>query len=382
MAQARMEPGSWGEARANGSLADDIRCEIASSGPIRFSRYMELCLYHPQYGFYTRRKGRLGREGDFFTSVSVGPVFGQLLADYIVQQWERQGRPKPFSLIEQGAHDGRLAADILDELSRMAPVLFETLSYIIIEPLSTLEVWQRDQLAPWGSRVRWVRWPYTLSEDPVTGVFFANELLDSFPVDRFRFNEDHWHELLVGLQPDGAMGWIDGDVVDRADTNNPAMPFPRLDRSTQFPPGYTTEFCSVIRPWLVSAAATLSQGAVLIIDYGREAEDYYAPHRTEGTLRGYRAHQRCDDPFSAPGETDITADVNFTEVIDAAREISLDSRPLERQEAFLTRLARDRLREITEPPTTPEARQWLRQFQTLTHPGIMGSSFRVLELEK
>ena len=149
-----------------------------------------------------------------------------------------------------------------------------------------------------------------------------------------------------------------------------------------FPAGYCTEVCLELDPWVRGVAAALERGRVLIIDYARERDDYFAPHRTAGTLRGYCRHQRCDDPFARPGETDLTADVNATDLIEAAIRAGFTVGPRLRQETFLTRLAAPRLRAAEKNPLTSGGRTWLRQFQTLIHPSFLGGAFSVVELSK
>src|SRR5438105_5645346 len=103
-----------------------IRGEIERHGPIPFARFMELALYHPEHGYYASGRAAIGRRGDFFTNVSVGPLFGKLLAAQFAEMWERLGKPHEFSIVEQGAHDGAFARDALAAARADAPEFFET----------------------------------------------------------------------------------------------------------------------------------------------------------------------------------------------------------------------------------------------------------------
>ncbi|MEX1009817.1 MAG: SAM-dependent methyltransferase, partial [Chthoniobacterales bacterium] len=151
-----------------------LRRGIAQQGPVGFDEFMAVALYHPHDGYYASEKPRTGKRGDFFTSVSVGPVFGKLLAAQLLEMRDHLGAPDDFTLVEQGAHDGQLLADILAAWTGPLP------NVIIIEPLPNLRALQQKNLAQWADRVTHASHESELP--PFTGVFFANELLDAFPV--------------------------------------------------------------------------------------------------------------------------------------------------------------------------------------------------------
>ena len=151
-----------------------ILSEIAAKGPLSFARFMELALYDAEAGYYASGRARVGRHGDFFTNVSVGPVFGHILAEQFREMWSRLGTPRRFALVEQGANDGQLALDVLSALDEE---MQEAIDYWIIEPFPILQQRQEQTLKPWGSKVRWVNDPGAL---PVfNGVHFSNELVDA-----------------------------------------------------------------------------------------------------------------------------------------------------------------------------------------------------------
>ena len=158
-------------------LIQCIRSEIEQRGPISFARFMQQALYHPEYGYYSSGRCVIGREGDYFTNVSVGPLFGQLLATQFVEVWERLGKTDRFVIIEQGAHDGQFARDVLEAAQRRAAKFFEALHYRIIEPFRVLQESQSRTLQAFGDKVEWHE-----SLAPFEGVHFSNELLDAIPV--------------------------------------------------------------------------------------------------------------------------------------------------------------------------------------------------------
>jgi SAM-dependent MidA family methyltransferase len=167
------------------SVEEIIRAEICAGGPIRFDRFMDLALYHPGSGYYAKVGGPspVGKNGDFYTSVSAGPLFGSLLARQFLQMWHRLGRPARFWMIEQGAHDGQLACDILEWCRAETPDFFETIHYAIVQATGALSMHQKCAPEPaLLARISWFETLEALAEEKPVGVFFSNELVDAFPV--------------------------------------------------------------------------------------------------------------------------------------------------------------------------------------------------------
>src|SRR2546422_2468376 len=165
------------------ALEEFIHQKIATAGPVSFARFMELALYHPLYGYYERRAQPVGRQGDFFTSVTVGSLFGELLGFQFVA-WLKAVGPGPSQIVEAGAHDGRLAADILNFLKTHQPGLLERVDYWLIEPSAHRQRWQQQTLDQFAAKVRWFDSLAALPASGVRGVIFSNELLDAMPVHR------------------------------------------------------------------------------------------------------------------------------------------------------------------------------------------------------
>jgi SAM-dependent MidA family methyltransferase len=305
----------------------------------------------------------------------VGECFGLLLGYAIESEWEKAGRPADWLIVEQGTHDGQLALDILGGLrQRECPVL-GNMSYVVIEPHPGRRDLLKKRLGGMG-RVRIVP-----SADKIVGtcgIFLCNELIDAFPVHLVRWDGGRWQELWVKrAETKSGLGLVGREIDD------PALlaEMSRLD-SECFPAGYTTEINLVMRVWLQSVCGLFAKGRGnwWVIDYGHRDEDYYSPARREGTLRCYRDHRASTDFFEGLGETDITAHVNFSRLADFAKQAGLTSDPLQDQHDFLTRAATPWLLAMEEAGTTQEAnaRKLLRQFQTLTHPGMMGRAFKIL----
>ncbi|WAC19753.1 SAM-dependent methyltransferase [Luteolibacter sp. SL250] len=349
-----------GDAPATPALLRVIGGKIASSGTISFPEFMSLALYHPEHGYYAKDLRQVGREGDFFTSVSVGPLFGRILARRFIAWWEENQRPSPWRVIEAGAHDGTLAGDILTEISSVSPAAFSALEYAIPEPLPRLQAAQREKLAPWGN-VRFVNSPEDLAASPLPGIAFGNEVLDALPFEIIGRSEGGWHEFRVGLE-DEKLTLIKGP------------PYPHGPEGV-FPDGYLTEIRRDYGAFFLPFLGALRHGLLVWVDYGYDHETYYHPDRTTGTLRTFSKHRAGENPLNAPGDEDITAHVDFTAAADAALALGCRINSMKTQSAWLTEAARDLLLSMEGRPDP----SLLRQFQTLTHPGQLGTRFHVLE---
>ena len=352
-------------------LSEIIFQRIEKKGAISFCEFMDLALYQPRHGYYADPFQRqLGRKGDFFTSVSVGDTFGRLLSHQIQKVWKKDfDAADDFVVVEQGAHNGQLARDILTHLD-------EKIEYRIIEPnekIRTQQGMMADQTGL-GHRLN----PVASVGDAQAkhGIFLCNELLDAFPVHLLVFQNSQWKERCVAAA-DGKFFWQDEPLPDEL------APF--TDEIGTVPDGYITEVCPAMRAWLCDCSELFSeQGRWWIIDYGHESPDYFSPLRKEGTLRCFHQHQAHDDPFSNIGETDITAHVNLTHLIQWAGEAGLRLEQLTDQHHFLTHAAKPWLLEVEKNAgdMDEETAQQIRQFQTLTHPSMMGQKFKVLEFSK
>jgi SAM-dependent MidA family methyltransferase len=356
-----------------------IRAEIQENGAISFARFMELALYSPETGYYERNPHGIGRTGDFITSVSTGRLFGELLA-FQLAEWLAALPPAAgrCRLVETGAHDGKLAANILRWLQSRRPSLAAQVEYGILEPSPNRQAWQRATLESFAPRVRW----FTDFENLITqthpakfhGIIFSNELLDAFPVRRLGWDAGarRWFEWGVALAG-GEFIW-----TRRAEPVDDLLPVPAKQPELQavLPDGYTIEISPAAENWWRAAAGILECGKLLTIDYGLTATEQFSPARTRGTLRAYGRQQVTEDVLARPGEQDLTAHVNFSTLQKTGEDAGLTTDVFCPQPQFLTRIA-----EKTFPPSAAFG-EWdatrTRQFQTLTHPDHMGRAFRVL----
>ncbi len=355
---------------ATPSLEGILRGKIHAAGPLAFPDYLMDHLYHPKLGYYANAVRKIGRDGDFFTSVSVGPLFGELLARRFLRHFRESGSPSRWRLIECGAHDGSLAADVLGALRRLDATAFSRLEYVIAEPLAALKRAQQDRLAEFSEIVAFPDSLADAARAPLPGAAFGNELLDALPFHVVERREGRWLECRVGIGSGDELAWQTAEMED-----------PRLAAELEkiggdFPDGYRTELRTCYGDFLAPLASALDQGLMIWPDYGFARADYYHPDRRAGTLRTFLDHRAGEDPFVSPGGCDVTAHVDFTAVAEAA--IALGARVLEfeRQGTWLTSLAREWLMAQEGRPDAAA----LRQFQTLTHPAHLGGAFQVIEL--
>jgi SAM-dependent MidA family methyltransferase len=352
--------------------ASDIREEIARGGAVTFARFMDLALYAPGCGYYERPR-ELGRRGDFFTSVSVGPVFGQLLA-FQFAQWLEEIAPPParWQLVEAGAHDGQLALDVLRWLREHRPDIFARLEYRLIEPSPVRRAWQEEKL---GREFANVKWADSLGESGrVRGVIFSNELLDAMPVHRLCRDAagKKWLEWRVNWRQNGFV-WEKGPLSPEAAACLPDIP---AEVEAVLPGGFVIELSPAAIQWWRRAAASLDCGKLLTLDYGLDGAEWLRPERAGGTLRACTGHQISGDVLANPGGQDLTAHVNFSMLRQAGEEAGLRTEGVVRQSKLLTDIFR------RSRPDAAGLEEWtparVRQFQTLTHPEHLGHRFRAL----
>ncbi len=337
---------------------------------------MELALYCPLCGYYEKKEDTPGRQGDFYTSVSVGRLFGELLALQFAGWLAAEGGSQKAEarVIEAGAHDGRLAKDILNWLKLQRPELFGAMEYWIVEPSVQRQVWQAETLTEFGGKVRWVADLKSIAPRSICGVIFSNELLDSLPVHRLGWDakQGEWFEWGVTVKDDRFV-WLRLPKPSHAAGFTVHVP-PKL--LAVLPDGFTTEISPAAVNWWREAAGRLERGKLLTLDYGLTAEDFFAPNRASGTLRAYRQHRASDDVLANAGGQDLTTHVNFTAIQSVGEAAGLRTDALVTQAQFLTGIAQGAWHE--DGGGGAWTKDHTRQFQTLTHPEHLGRAFRVL----
>ena len=354
---------------SKGHLIAAIREEIAKNGPIPFVRFMELALYHPEYGYYMSSGEKIGWKGDYYTSSSVHPVFGELLGRQLIQMGSALGEDL-FTIVEVGAGKGTLSSDILNFIRKEAPLLFARLQYVIVERSLALKEKQIAWLSPlFPTQLRW--------EDEIpqklTGAVLSNELLDAFPVHRLRVAADSIQEIYVDWKDDRFM-----EVFNSPSTPELSAYLARLDLHFDRP--LELEINLRALEWIQSVAESLRRGYVITVDYGYPAESLYSARRPKGTLLCYYKHTANEEPYLHVGEQDITAHIDFTSLAKAGEERGLSLIGFTDQTHFLMGLG---IAQRMEAPAdkmeeSPEARQEFLAMKQLMAPEKMGKVFKIL----
>ncbi|HTN93813.1 MAG TPA: SAM-dependent methyltransferase [Gallionella sp.] len=364
-------------------LAELIRRDIiAQGGWIPFARYMELALYAPGLGYYTAGAHKFGMAGDFITAPELSPLFGRTVARQIAEIM-RLSSPH---VLELGAGSGKLAVDMLAELEKLGDLPD---SYSILEVSADLRARQRklirESLPHLLGRVRWLNvLPYQFS-----GAIVANEVLDALPVHLVHWCDGEITERGVALSesalqdasPEGALAaassengfiWRERAIGDAA--------LWQAARRIRVTGDYSSEICLAARGLVNSLAQRLEQGALLFIDYGFGAREFYHPQRDSGTLMCHYRHYAHGDPFFLPGLQDITAHVNFTDIAECGIDAGLDLIGYTSQAFFLINCGITALLQDTPPEGLLEYLPLSAQLQTLTSPAEMGELFKVIAM--
>ncbi|HKV35479.1 MAG TPA: SAM-dependent methyltransferase [Pyrinomonadaceae bacterium] len=331
-------------------LAERLKDLIRARGPIPFRDWMEAALYDPEFGYYNRRDlKRWGREGDYRTSPERSELFAGTFARYFAKLYGELGQPSEWTIIEGGAGDGTFAQRVQRSLADSYPRVFEATRYHISEISNASEPF--DPLDP--------------------SLYFSNELLDAFPVHRLVPGG----ELYVTLDSENNFTWTVGSL------STPRLAQFLEQHSIEFAPGQAIEVNLAIDDWLTSLTSKLKRGYAITVDYGAEATDLYDPAlRPDGTLRAFSRHNFVDDVLSAPGEYDITSNVNWTQVKSTGERLGLRVVEFESQDRFLLRhglleVLGQRLRRVE---TEADKLRLTTDAREMILPGGMASSFQVL----
>ncbi len=359
-------------------LTSVIRADIESSphGRITFARFMELALYEPQLGYYRQLADRPTDGGDFLTAPEAHPIFGWTIARRIEEMWLELGRPRPFDLVEYGAGSGTLALAVLEGMARHGAEALDAVRYRPEETNAHRLADLRGRFAEAGLADRLTDGDESV---PVTGVLIANEFLDALPVHRFVIRGGRVRELFVT--------WSGRFVEVEDDPSTPELERRLADdglSAGRLAEGQIGEISLGLAPWLDEVAARLGRGYVLVIDYGRPAAELYGPRRLAGTLLGYRGHRVVDDPFDAPGRTDLTAHVDFTALQTLAERRGFTAAGLATQQEFLVAAGLEAELQALQASPQTAIEDYLRARSAIVRlldPRQMGS-FRVLTLSR
>ena len=356
------------------SLRRRIEQEIERLGPIPFSRYMELCLYDPDLGYYSRTQEKFGKAGDFYTSSDVHAVFGRLLARQFDEMWRTLGSPAHIELLELGPGRGLFAQDALAWSEKKFPEFFRALHYVLWEQSPALRMRLQSVVSRYidSGKASIVEHTADLAATARgAGIIFANEFFDALSVEV--------------VSPQGALriGAEGGRFVEEWAAASSAE-FDFLDHYGVHPEEHErVEATLVAKQLMGQIAASMNRGYFLAIDYGYTREELLAG-RHRGTIMTYRQHSASTNPYEAPGEQDITAHVNFTALAAAAAEYGMHTEKLRTQSQFLMGIG-----EANEFADAFEGCRLLQerakvalQLKHLVTPMGMGETFQVLVAAK
>ena len=341
---------------ASRALLERIGTELAAAGNwISFARYMELVLYEPGLGYYASGARKLGAGGDFVTAPELSPLFGRTLARQVAQLLQPGD-----AILEFGAGSGVLAASVLNEIS---------VPYFVLETSPDLRQRQKQLL---GDSVQWLdRLP-----ERFRGVMLANEVVDAMPVHALTWTRAGVLERGVCAN-EGQLAWS-----ERAAEGLVLVHSKELEIEIPSSGRYESELALFARAWMRSLGRFLERGAILVIDYGFPAREYFHPQRSMGTLACHYRHRVHHDPFYLPGLQDVTAHVDFSALARAAADAALDVLGYAHQAQFLINCGITDLLAEENPAAPKRYLPAAAAAQKLLSPSEMGELFKVLAVGK
>ena len=350
-------------------LVEKMVARIERDGPISFAAFMEAALYDPEFGYYMTAGPRIGREGDYYTSLDVHPIFAELVGRQIAQAAEAIVPSGEFTIVEMGAGKGLLAKHLLNAYRRDKPDFLARLRYLLVERSPAMVETQKQrllELTDAGVNIAWVPDLDAVSADSITGVFLSNELVDAFPVHRLVKRPLGLREIFVG--------WDGSRFIEiEAPPFSPDLEayFARIGISLEV--GQQAEVNLQALEWMRQVGTRLRRGLVVTIDYGHAAADLFAPARKTGTLLGYYRHTVSDSPYVHVGQQDLTAHVDFTSLALAGQDMGLEVTGFTNQLHFLIGLGI----ESTFADLDPESPQ-SAAMRELLRPDGMGTTYKIL----
>ncbi len=344
-------------------LTELIKSQIRNKGPITFAEFMDLALYYPNLGYYNNRKANIGKEGDFYTSPHVNSAFGRTLGKFILKSFEYLDADNPV-IIELGAGKGYLALDILNQIKSMSDSDYERTTYYIVEKSNNSENYIKELLSKHRQKIKRISELDELLENKLHGVVVSNELFDALPFHRLKFIDGEVAEIYLGLEDDGfvettglpsgkeIMNYIDGERIDFSD-------------GQEFEINLNT--AKVLR----EIDQALNSGIILSIDYGYLAPELFNPERIKGTYKCLYKHIINEQPYTNIGEQDITAHVDFSNLIEVGKTLGINTVHYTTQGQFLVDWG------ILDFVNNGNEKE-IQAIKNLFLPELMGDKFKVL----
>lgn len=354
-------------------VLDAVKRQILATGPLPFSAYLQLVLHEPGLGYYATGSQKLGVGGDFVTAPELSPLFGQCLAAQCQEVLAETGG----DILELGAGTGQLAQTIIASLRDNESA--HTGHYLILETSADLARRQQALLAETLSPEEYGRcqWLTKLPTD-FTGVVLANEVIDAMPVERFVIEAAGIKQWYVDHTDVG----LSAVAIAATSELQQAVEHVQSDLPHALPQGYCSEINLLLHPWLRSLSESMTRGLCLLIDYGYPRTEYYLPERISGTLRCYFQHRSHDDPFRLTGVQDITSDVDFTALAEAAHAVDLALHGYTSQGQFLLGNGLAERGDLSAVSKERERFTLASDIKTLSMASAMGERFQVMGLSR
>jgi NADH dehydrogenase [ubiquinone] 1 alpha subcomplex assembly factor 7 len=346
------------------ALGRALAARIRATGPISLADFMAEALTHPTLGYY-RRGDPLGAAGDFITAPEISQMFGELIGIWLIDVWERLGRPTPVILAELGPGRGTLMADAL-RAAKVRPEFGRAVRLHLIESSPGLRA--RQAAALQHARPQWHDGFETVPDGPL--LLVANEFFDALPIRQFQRSEAGWRERMVALDETGErFRWV---LTPPSAAIESLLAPEQLGAAT----GAIAELSPAGRGLAAAIGARLAArpGAALIVDYGH---DRSAPGES---LQAVKRHAPAD-PLEDPGEGDLTAHVDFAALARAARAAGAEAHGPVAQGDLLERLGIElRAERLAARATLEQAAAVRSGLHRLIDKAEMGRLFRALAL--
>ncbi|WP_044894804.1 class I SAM-dependent methyltransferase [Bacillus alveayuensis] len=343
---------------------------------ISYSEYMDLALYHPRFGYYMRKKEKIGRFGDFITSSNISDVFGKLFAKIFIQLVET-GNISPV-ICEIGGGNGRFAQAVLQEWQKCSPDTYNRLTYIMIETSPYHRTMQKELLHPFSERMIWCERIEQCYQhfSKFAGIVFSNELFDAFPVHVIQKKENGLYEIFITLN--------DGQLVEMMEPlENEEIIAYLQERNITLVNGQRFEVPLMMKQFMLEMGSLLQKGIIFTVDYGYTDEEWQLPARREGSLRGYYQHQLITNPLAFPGEMDLTTHIQWDALRMYGEQAGWKFVKLIRQDEFLLEAGMlEYLMEHDDPNPFSEQSRQNRAIRTLLMDGGISTAFQVMIQQK
>jgi len=348
-------------------LAETIKSIIRDKGPITFAEFMDIALYQPELGYYSAERSNIGKEGDFYTSPHVHKAFGAVLANFIAKSSELMEN-EGFTVVEPGAGKGFLALDILNHLKNNFPELYSQTTYYLIDSNLSSSKDGNHFFQKHSDKVKIFTTLDEILSNGTSGVVLSNELFDALPFHRLKIIDGKLNEIYVTLKDDEF-----SETTGNPSSNEIVAYFNNIE--IRFEEGQEFEINLCVKNFFNTIDAILNEGIILTVDYGYLAQELFDSHRMKGTYKCLYKHTINETPYINIGNQDITAHVDFSNMISIGESLNINSVKYTTQGQFLLDWGILELSEIKSGTN-------IQSIKNLFLPELMGDKFKVLIQEK